>query len=250
MWTHFYYDDESFIQDVTSSEVDDVDKATFINKHIGIGERCRRVNGKFYRDFQWRLEELTSQKKELIELIGEYKFGSKIVGCVEMIYEAAISNPDNVPMYAELCQTMSIINERETDTLELCPFNRCLIEKCLMELEINCVAAVRMRRRSLTTVKIFGYIFNLGLVPNEIMHSCLFSLMFPKYVNDVTLECYCKLLRIVGAKLQPLKKQNIEKFYVKKLKTALNKNLINVSSIQYELINTFYDLDGNKLKTR
>ena len=208
------------------------------------------MNGKFYRDFQWRLEELTSQKKELIENIGEYKFITKVFGCVEMIFEAAVSNPDNVPVYAELCQTMSMINERETETEELCPFNRCLIEKCLLELEINCIAAVRMRRRSLTTVKFLGFVFNLGLVPNEIMHSCLFSLMFPKYVNDVTLECYCKLLKTIGAKLQPLKKQKTEKFYVKKLKTALNKNCVNVSPTQHELISKYYDLDGNKLKCR
>ncbi|CAO1408195.1 unnamed protein product [Diamesa serratosioi] len=238
------------MQDIISSEVDNIDKAAFINKHIGIGERCRRLNGKFYQDFQWRLEELNSHKKELIELIGEYNFGTKVAGCIEMIFEAAVTNPDNIPIYAELCQTMSMINERETDTVELCPFNRCLIEKCLMELEINCVAAVRMRRRSLTTIKFLGSVFNLGLVPNEIIHSCLFSLMFPKYVHDVTLECYCKLLKIIGAKLKPLKKQKTEKFYVKKLKTALNKNSINISAIQYDLINKIYDLENNKLKYR
>lgn len=250
MWIVFYYDDESFIHDIKSSETDNAETAVFINKYIGIGERCRRVNGKFYRDFQWRLEELTAQSKELIEHILEYKFETKVAGCVEMIFEAAVANPDNIPVYAELCQVMSMINEREADADELCPFNRSLIQKCVLELEINCIAAVRMRRRALTTVKFLGSIFILDLVPNEIMHSCLFSIMFPKYVNDVTLECYCKLLTIVGAKLQPLKKQKVEKFYVKKLKTALNKISDNVSPIQHELISKYYDLEGKKLKCR
>lgn len=238
------------MHDIISCEVDNVDKAVFINKYIGIGERCRRVNGKFYRDFQWRLEELTSEKKELIEHIGEYKFDSKVPGCVEMIFDAVVTNPDNIPVYAELCQIMSLNNKKEINTAELSPFERSLIQKCVLELEINCIAAVRIRRRALTTVKFFGYIFNLGLVPNEIMHSCLFSMMFPKHVNDVTLECYCKLLSIIGPKLQPLKKLKVERFYIKKLKTALNKISKNVSPIQQEIVNKYYDLEGKKLKCR
>lgn len=238
------------MHDIKSCEVDNVDKAVFINKYIGIGERCRRVNGKFYRDFQWRLEELTYDKKELIEHIGEYKFDTKVHGCVEMIFEAVVTNPNNIPVYAELCQIMSHINERETNTAELCPFVRSLIQKCVLELEINCIAAVRIRRRALTTVSFFGYIFISGLVPNEIMHSCLFSMMFPKHVNNVTLECYCKLLKIIGPKLKPLKKLKVERFYIKKLKTALNKLSINVSPIQHELVNKYYDLEEKKLKCR
>lgn len=184
------------------------------------------------------LNKLTPERfNTLFEEINNFNIGTteRLNGVISLVFEKAIDEPHFSVAYAQLCGKLSnSVETLEADVGDKKAFKTTLISKCQHEFEKHVVneqtiadklapflAKVnetddpdkklehqanleeeerKLRRRSVGTVRFIGELYKIGMLTSKIMIGCIRTLIDKD--SEDKLECSCKLLTTVGAKLE------------------------------------------------
>lgn len=184
------------------------------------------------------LNKLTPERfNTLFEEINNFNIGTteRLNGVISLVFEKAIDEPSFSVAYAQLCGKLcESIATLEADVSDKKAFKTTLISKCQNEFEKHVVnekaiadklapflAKVnetddpdrklehqailveeeqKLRRRSVGTVRFIGELYKIGMLTVKIMIGCIRTLIDKD--SEDKLECSCKLLTTIGAKLE------------------------------------------------
>lgn len=205
------------------------------------------------------LNKLTPERFDtLFEEINSFNIGTteRLHGVISLVFEKAIDEPHFSVAYARLCSKLSeSLAASEGDNKPL--FKKTLITKCQNEFEKHVVneqiiadklapflAKVNetddpdkklehklnleeeernLRRRSVGTVRFIGELYKIGMLTSKIMIGCIRTLIDKD--SEDKLECSCKLLTTIGAKLE----ESVQSIH--ELKVELNESFKLMQSI-------------------
>lgn len=184
------------------------------------------------------LNKLTPERfNTLFEEINNFNIETteRLNGVISLVFEKAIDEPHFSVAYAQLCGKLSeSLATLEADAGAKTAFKKTLITKCQNEFEKHVVneqiianklapflAKVnetddpdkkleykanleeeerKLRRRSVGTVRFIGELYKIGMLTAKIMIGCIKTLIDKD--SEDKLECCCKLLTTIGAKLE------------------------------------------------
>ncbi|XP_065060784.1 uncharacterized protein LOC135688032 isoform X1 [Rhopilema esculentum] len=174
------------------------------------------------------LNKLTPQKfDKLVEQMKSLPIDSveKLKCVIDLIFEKALSEPISSKLYAQLCDEIS----RKKISIESgkgsnVSFKRILLNMCQFEFEKEksdeqqlekeqdkhyenadeekawqeelALKRQKTKRRSLGNIRFIGELFNLKMLTEAIMHTCITKLL--KDRDEESLECLCKLVTTIG----------------------------------------------------
>lgn len=220
-----------------------------------------------YRHVRAILNKLTAKNFDvMLKQFQELKIDTqiKLNGVINLIFEKAVNESSFSAGYAQLCKHLSNCSDKSGCADERTFFKRTFIAKCQTEFEQNVVQRhsvdavldplneqlkacklendeqksselkaliieeeIKARRRLVNTVQFIGELFQLDMLTAKIMSWCIDTLIESR--TDEKLECVCKLLKTVGAKLE--RKPNSDETrktyldlsnYMKKLKQIID----------------------------
>lgn len=196
----------------------------------------------------------------------------KLNGVIAMVFDKAVNEPNFSTGYAVLCKHLSNCTVDVVES-ERTFFKRSLITKCQHEFEQNVANAKaidralqplkeklkacplsdveqinhikcsiveeesNIRRRLVSTVRFIGELYKMDMLTTNIMKWCIQCLVDSGAEDK--LECLCKLLTTIGAKLEtkPTSEQDQKRYldlteYFKQLKKIADRKVpkVNVSS--------------------
>ncbi len=232
------------------------------NKTDGAGENdSLSSNELLFKRVRGVLNKLTPERfNTLFEEINNFNIETRerLNGVISLVFEKAIDEPHFSVAYAQLCGKLSeSLLTLEADVGDKKAFKKTLITKCQNEFEKHVVneqtiadklapflAKVnetddldkkceyqanlaeeegKLRRRSVGTVRFIGELYKIGMLTSKIMIGCIKTLIDKD--SEDKLECSCKLLTTVGAKLEESVQGTQE------LKTELNESFKLMQSI-------------------
>ncbi|KAG4069974.1 hypothetical protein HA402_015198 [Bradysia odoriphaga] len=221
------------------SEAEPTDGSEKLSSNELLFKRVRGVLNKLTPErFDTLFEEISSFNIETSE---------RLHGVISLVFEKAIDEPHFSVAYARLCSKLSeSLAASESDSKPL--FKKTLITKCQNEFEKHVVneqiladklapflAKVnetddpdkklehsenlkeeerKLRLRSVGTVRFIGELYKIGMLTSKIMIGCIRTLIDKD--SEDKLECSCKLLATIGAKLEDAVQR------VQELKVELN----------------------------
>ncbi|CAG0913967.1 unnamed protein product [Notodromas monacha] len=182
------------------------------------------------------LNKLTPSKFET--LLGQVKdlpiHTHEELDCViDLVFEKACDEPGFATAYASLCHHLSTAITVKDENDQRYSFRKKLLIKCQKEFEMEQRFDAdrdqkrieieqtkseekrkemmldledkdrKMKRRYLGTIRFIGELFMKGMLTGNIMHGCVLNMLngWEKTRDEDYLECLCKLLTTIGAKL-------------------------------------------------
>jgi len=152
----------------------------------------------------------------------------RLAGCIDIIFEKAISEPNFSVAYAHMAKrllTLNVPTEARPDvkvSFRTLLLNRCQTEfekdkkeetdiadmqklidqaetdeKRAVLIEDRQMAISKAKRRSLGLIRFIGELFKLKMLTEKIMHECLQKLLRDDRDDD-SIECLCQLLTTIG----------------------------------------------------
>ncbi|XP_053389197.1 uncharacterized protein LOC128552199, partial [Mercenaria mercenaria] len=194
------------------------DKGDVEKKYQSFGESLEDGSPHLYRETQRLLARLTKDTfRTVVPQIQALpiKSETELKEVVDIIFEKAISDDQSrCVVYANLCRCLSMIKvPSDSKSGEMVNFRALILSLCQKEFEkpselsdgdgwtddqlrrpIN-----RRKQRSLGNIRLFGELFKLNMLTENIMHDCVFKLLTLKNLDD--LEGVCTLLTTIGKKL-------------------------------------------------
>lgn len=247
-----------------------------------------RATEELYRNFRSVLNKLTPENfGVLVNQVKSYKIDNetRLEGCIKLVFEKAIAEPNFATTYAEMCKEVSGIympNEQEGKKAGL--FKIRLITQCQQEFERHRDDATmfrnhddrlaeiqeneqdikkrveiktsmeeehfKLRRRAVGTVKFIGELYKIDMLTSKIMRTCMRMLTDDDIVSEETIECLCKLLTTIGCKMetQDGPKPILEHFTT--LENIIGKKIIPVCSRIRFMVQDVIDLRKNRWQLR
>lgn len=247
-----------------------------------------RATEELYRKFRSVLNKLTPENfGVLVNQVKSYKIDNetRLDGCIKLVFEKAIAEPNFATTYAEMCKEVSGIympNEQEGKKAGL--FKIRLITQCQQEFERHRDDATmfrnhddrlaeiqeneqdikkrveiktsmeeehfKLRRRAVGTVKFIGELYKIDMLTSKIMRTCMRMLTDDDIVSEETIECLCKLLTTIGCKMegQDGPKPILEHFTT--LENIIGKKIIPVCSRIRFMVQDVIDLRKNRWQLR
>lgn len=247
-----------------------------------------RATEELYRKFRSVLNKLTPENfGVLVNQVKSYKIDNelRLDGCIKLVFEKAIAEPNFATTYAEMCKEVSGIympNEQEGKKAGL--FKIRLITQCQHEFERHRDDATmfrnhddrlaeiqeneqdikkrveiktsmeeehfKLRRRAVGTVKFIGELYKIDMLTSKIMRTCMRMLTDDDIVSEETIECLCKLLTTIGCKMegQDGPKPILEHFTT--LENLIGKKIIPVCSRIRFMVQDVIDLRKNRWQLR
>eukprot|EP00003_Mantamonas_plastica_P031228 TRINITY_DN803_c0_g2_i1.p1 TRINITY_DN803_c0_g2~~TRINITY_DN803_c0_g2_i1.p1 ORF type:complete len:258 (-),score=62.77 TRINITY_DN803_c0_g2_i1:26-799(-) len=133
---------------------------------------------------------------------------------VDHIYFSAMEDPENAPLYAELCDRMKeeVSSFDDPQSEKPITFKRLLLDKCQKGFETRDieefdemtsaekeVALERFKKKMIGNVVFIGELFKVGLLTANIMHECMRQLLTYDDVPDQNdLACLFHLMITIG----------------------------------------------------
>lgn len=228
----------SLHEDVKLNESENAWKPSFIAKDAN----DTASNDVLYKRVRGILNKLTPEKFDtLLEQIKSFNIDTaeRLNGVIELVFEKAIDEPNFSVAYAQLCHKLSEKCFVVDADAKQAKFKKTLITKCQNEFQNHVIvdeAKVaeklqpflqkieefnndpdrkaeyqanyeeeerKLRRRSVGTVRFIGELFKMGMLTPNIMMTCVSSLLDRN--SEDKLECLCKLLTTIGARLEDKK---------------------------------------------
>jgi len=179
------------------------------------------------------LNKLTPQMfSKLVEQFKELTIDTetKLVQCMELVFEKAVEEPAFSSAYASMCRELSLKEVREENSSKPVDFRSLLLRRCQKEFladyisddqrskyaedlknakneeeEKNVVLAFeqleqKLRRRSIGNIHFISELYNLKMIGIHIMFSIIGRLM--NAGDEESLECLCKLFTTSGSKME------------------------------------------------
>lgn len=227
----------SLHEDVKLNESENAWKPSFISKDTSDAAN----NDVLYKRVRGILNKLTPEKFDtLLDQIKSFNIDTaeRLNGVIELVFEKAIDEPNFSVAYAQLCHKLSEKCLEVDAEAKQAKFKKTLITKCQNEFQNHVIvdeAKVteklqpllqkieeandpdrkaeyqanyeeeerKLRRRSVGTVRFIGELFKMGMLTQNIMMTCVSSLLDRN--SEDKLECLCKLLTTIGARLEDKK---------------------------------------------
>lgn len=211
----------------------------------------------------------------------------RLDGCISLVFEKAITEPNYSANYAQLCKEVSIVFVvplDEKNSQQKAVFKNRLITQCQNEFmshrgtDLTKTNAERMRqieneqdsskrdelkaeydsenlkirRRAVGTVHFIGELYKIEMLTSKIMNSCISHLLDPSMCSEETLECLCKLLTTIGKRLEKndTKRIDLSEYFTTLSKIADKKHPLSISSRIRFMIQDLIDLRLNNWTPR
>nr|XP_019538440.2 eukaryotic translation initiation factor 4 gamma 3-like isoform X1 [Aedes albopictus] len=189
-----------------------------------------------FRKFRSVLNKLTLDN--LFRLVDQVKSlvidtDERLDGCVELLFQKAISEPMFAEAYARMCKEIgTIVVANDASKKRSSSFKSRLVNKCqdnfercqgpkkepFDDLKTQCEQTRQeVRRRYVGTVRIIGELYKIDQLTNSIMKSCIMQLLETesKDCSEEDLECLCVLLTTIGRKMEVDNGQNLGPYFEK-----------------------------------
>ncbi|ESO10889.1 hypothetical protein HELRODRAFT_134359, partial [Helobdella robusta] len=211
-----------------------------------------------YKKVRSILNKLTPQNFEaLLKQIHELEINTedKLSGCIKIVFEKAISEPNFCEAYAKMACNISTLKvpckDNPHDALS---FRRLLLNRCQTEFEKDRSDEIELekrqkeieecqqddkrkqlilekeemvtkaRRRSLGNIRFIGELFKMKMLTEKIMFECLTKLI--KATDEDSIECLCWLLRTIGKDLDSDRnKKHLDAFFSEIVKKSKSKGV-------------------------
>lgn len=244
-----------------------------------------RVTQELFKKFRSVLNKLTPDNfDKLVQQVKGFVIDTdeRLDGCIKLVFEKAISEPNFSEAYAKMCKEIGTIavlsNEKRAN------FKSRLLSQCQTEFERrrnDQTSAIRdgraklaaskgmgkeeleelkasleeeeqkVRRRAVGTVRFIGELFKHGQLTANIMHNCIQLLLTEdKEYDEETLECLCKLLTTIGFKMEKENDQDLSKYFDKMQDIVKHRDQYRVSSRIRFMIQDVIELRRNVWQPR
>ncbi|XP_049283601.1 eukaryotic translation initiation factor 4 gamma 1-like [Anopheles funestus] len=193
------------------------------------------------REFRSALNKLTPENFSVLkEQIKQLKIDTeeRLSNCIKILFEKAIMEPNFSDTYAQLCKDLgSEITVKLNDSNTALSLKRLLIKQCQVEFEKHhkeCKTNTelqeqkeklteageqtaeeteemkmeleeqtnRIRRRALGTIRFIGALYKQQQLGPNTMVNCVDLLLQDRMLDEESLECVCKLLTTIGARIE------------------------------------------------
>ena len=193
------------------------------------------------------LNKLTPQKfdtlvDQLLKL--EIDTEERLKGCILLIFEKALDEPNFSASYAKMAKCMTELKVPSENNPNKCVlFRNLLLNQCQKEFERDKASEKDMeqrqkeinaaeteedkkrlkeemdmklyndKRRSLGNIRFIGELFKLQILAEKIMHDCVARLL--KSNDEENLECLCRLMTTIGKDIDhPKNKQRVDAYFI------------------------------------
>lgn len=239
------------MHDVQLKEVENAWRPKMLQGEDGRSKEERETD-ELYRKFRSTMNKLTPENFDILVneiMSAQIDTVDRLKGCIQLVFEKAIAEPNYSTIYAKVCKRLSSINipheqlpdnkeAKKPVTFRVMLLNQCQSEfekhkddtsgqtvkneaieketdeakrKELMEQQEE--ESFKIRRRAVGTVRFIGELYKIEMLNDKIMLNCV-SLLLENGDED-SLECLCKLLTTIGQKLES--KDKILETYFKRL---------------------------------
>lgn len=239
------------MHDVQLKEVENAWRPKMLQGEDGRTKEEKETD-ELYRKFRSTLNKLTPENFDILVneiMSAQIDNVDRLKGCIQLVFEKAIAEPNYSTIYAKVCKRLSSINippEHGADgkeTKKPVTFRVMLLNQCQNEfekhkddtsgqtvkneaieketdeakrkelMEQQQEEAIKIRRRAVGTVRFIGELYKIDMLNDKIMLNCI-SLLLDNGDED-SLECLCKLLTTIGLRMES--KDKLLESYFKKL---------------------------------
>lgn len=263
----------------------------FLQKQEDLDDETKKTQ-ELFKKFRSVLNKLTPDNfSVLVEQVKEYEINTeeRLDGCIKILFEKAIMEPNFTDTYAQMCKELGTIIKIETSANAQQPnFKRKLITQCQKEFEKHHTdkeenateleqskkkAAegeeksdelnelqyeleekdARIRRRAMGTIRFIGELFKQEQLTCKIMYTCINILLSEEMLDEESLECLCKLLTTIGGRMEKdavQDSQGLQYCFERLQEIADRKSTIQVSNRIRFMILDLVDLRKNNWQPR
>lgn len=259
------------LQDVQLNKSENAWKPALVTKK-DLAEDESLATQDLYKKVRGILNKLTPQKfATLMQQVLDLQIDTehRLKGCIDIVFEKAISEPNFSVAYANMAKRMLTLSvPREQDPSQTVNFRTLLLNKCQQEFEKDKLeeldlaerqkqietadseekrkqlteeqdaAATKSKRRSLGNIRFIGELYKLRMLTEAIMHECLMKLL--RTNDEDSLECLCQLLTTIGQELdnKQSKLQPRMDMYFKQLDALISDRNKVSSRIRFMILDT------------
>lgn len=215
-----------------------------------------------YRKFRSVMNKLTPENFDILlneMMSAQIDTPARLSGCIQLVFEKAIAEPNYSTIYSKVCKHLSAINipNNDPDNAKRLTFRTMLLNECQTEFEKHKdetsgqtvkneeiekeqdeakrkvmresqeEEAVKIRRRAVGTVRFIGELYKIEMLNDKIMLNCIQLLL--ENGDEDSLECLCKLLTTIGLRMEQ-KEKVLENFFKKLNEVGDKKSKVQVSS--------------------
>lgn len=218
-------------------------------------------NEELFKRFRSTMNKLTPENfnvllNELLRL--KIDTVERLRGCISLVFEKAISEPNYSRVYAEICSKLGSLRITTEEGQKPVTFKSHLLTQCQNEFEKHKQDTsgqsnkkllideeknetkrkqlkeeyeeeqFKIRHRAIGTVRFIGELYKMEQLNNRIMHSCIQLLLDNE--DEDSLECLCKLLTTIGKSLESKEPKCLDSYFAKLESIANKQSHIEVSS--------------------
>lgn len=253
------------------------------------GDDESKKTQELFKKFRSVLNKLTPDNfNVLVEQVKLYEIDTeeRLDGCIKILFEKAIMEPNFTDTYAQMCKELGTIIKIETSDNKQPNFKRKLITQCqkefekhhtdkeqnaseleeskkkateetaddIEELQFELEAKdIKIRRRALGTIRFIGELFKHEQLTCKIMYTCINILLSEDMLDEESLECLCKLLSTIGGRMEkdPVQdSQGLQYCFERLQEIADKKSSLQVSNRTRFMILDLMDLRKNNWQPR
>lgn len=258
----------------------------FLQKQEEALDEESKKTKELFKKFRSVLNKLTPDNfSALVEQVKAYEIDTeeRLDGCIKILFEKAIMEPNFTDTYAQMCKELGTIIKIETSDNKQPNFKRKLITQCQREFEKHHTdkeqieenkkkakedekseeaedlqyeleeKEVKIRRRALGTIRFIGELFKHEQLTCKIMYTCINILLSEDMLDEESLECLCKLLTTIGGRMEkdPVQdSQGLQYCFEKLQEIADKKSSLQVSNRHRFMILDLMDLRKNNWQPR
>ncbi|XP_062547986.1 eukaryotic translation initiation factor 4 gamma 1-like [Armigeres subalbatus] len=262
----------------------------FLQKQEDLDEDTKKTQ-ELFKKFRSVLNKLTPDNfNVLVEQVKQYEIDTeeRLDGCIKILFEKAIMEPNFTDTYAQMCKELGTIIKIETSDNKQPNFKRKLITQCQKEFvkhhtdkeqntseleeskkkaaededksdELNELQYeleekdAKIRRRAMGTIRFIGELFKHEQLTCKIMYTCINILLSEEMLDEESLECLCKLLTTIGGRMEkdPVQdSQGLQYCFERLQEIADRKTTLQVSNRIRFMILDLVDLRKNNWQPR
>ncbi|XP_055629534.1 eukaryotic translation initiation factor 4 gamma 1-like [Toxorhynchites rutilus septentrionalis] len=228
--------DLSMAEEVKLHESENAWRPRFLKRRGECDEASKKTD-ELLKKFRSVLNKLTPDNfSVLIEQVKNLDIDTddRLDGCIKILFEKAIREANFTDTYAKMCSVLGTIISAGTNG-QRTNFKRKLITQCELEFKKHHSEAkqssspsaesktngemdqidgkdelqyaledkqTKIRRRALGTVRFIGELYKQEQLTCKIMYGCINILLDEDMLEEESLECLCKLLTTIGARME------------------------------------------------
>ncbi|KFB39106.1 hypothetical protein ZHAS_00006433 [Anopheles sinensis] len=236
-------------------------KPSFMQKNDALSEEEKKTQ-EISRQFRSVLNKLTPENfAVLVEQVKQLEINTeeRLDNCIKILFEKAIMELNFSDTYAQMCKELGLnIEVKLPEESKVLNFKRKLITQCQREFEkhhTDCKRTNtlqeendkrteaseqtaeeteemkleleeqknRIRRRALGTIRFIGELYKHKQLIPKVMLSCMSILLQDDMLDEESLECLCKLITTIGARIEEEVPGSLEQCFTKLASVAARK---------------------------